>query len=103
MRSIFIASFAVLLAACNVEQYEPIAVAVYPSTKTCTIKDKPLDCGKMADYVRDTLKAKADREISVSYAGSEAVPKDDTSLEQIAALIKTAGYVNVRVIRFDMK
>ncbi|HYM35179.1 MAG TPA: hypothetical protein VET48_07245 [Steroidobacteraceae bacterium] len=67
------------------------------------IKDKALDCGKVGAYLRDVLKAKANREISVSYAGTESAPKGDTSLEQIVDLIKATGYTNARAVRYDMK
>jgi hypothetical protein len=104
MRTLVIAALTGwLLAACNTEQYETIYVAVYPSTKSCAIKDKPLDCGKIGEYLRDALKATANREIAISYVGTETAPQGDTSLEQIADLIKKVGYRNVRVVRYDMK
>ncbi len=104
MRATSIIALAVtLLSACNLEQHEAINIAVYPSMKICMIKDTPLDCAKLGVYLRDTLKAKAGRDITVSYAGTETVEKGDTSIEQIAALIKASGYTNVRAIRYEMK
>jgi hypothetical protein len=94
---------AVLLGGCNVEQYEPINVAVYPSMKICSIKETPVDCAKVGPYIRDVLKAAANRDVTVSYAGTETVEKGDTSVEQIGERIKATGYKNVRVIRYEMK
>jgi hypothetical protein len=91
------------LAACNVEQYEPINIAVYPSTKRCAIKDVPMACETLGPYLRDTLKASVSRDITVSYAGTETVEKGDTSIEQIADVIKATGYKNVRAVRYEMK
>lgn len=92
-----------VVAGCNVEQYEPINVAVYPSLKVCTIKEAPVDCAKVGPYIRDVLKAPANRDVTVSYAGTETVEKGDTSIDQIGALIKSTGYKNVRIIRYEMK
>src|SRR5689334_808368 len=103
MRPVAILVFFAVFAACNTEKDESINIAVYPSTKACTIKDKPIDCGTLGAYIRDEMKATAGRLITVSYAGTATASKDDTSLEQIAALIKETGYSNVRVIRYDMK
>jgi hypothetical protein len=103
MRTLIVCAGVGLLAACNAEQYEPINIAVYPSVKVCAIEEQPLDCAKTAVYLRDTLKASAGREITVSYAGTETVEKGDTSVEQIAELIKAAGYKNVRAVRYEMK
>ena len=93
---------AAALSACNTERYEPINIAVYPSTMSCAIKDQGLDCTKLPEYLRDTLKATVNREITVSYAGSETVAREDKSVERIADLIRKIGYTNVRVIRFDL-
>ena len=101
-KTAFILSTATL-AACNAEQYEPIFVAVYPSTKACTIKDVPVHCDTIGQYLRDKLKVGASREIVVSFAGSETIAKDDTSIDQIAELIKKSGYKNARAARYDMK
>ncbi len=94
---------AVALTACDAEQFRPINIAVYPSHKMCAIKDTPIACEKLTVYLHDVLKASKTREITVSYAGTETVEKGDTSIEQIAELIRTAGYTNVRAVRFDMK
>jgi len=104
MRAIFWACAGLAtLAACDTSQYEPINIAVYPSVKRCAIKETPLDCQKLAAYLRDTLKARAGRDITVSYAGTETVEKGDTSVDQIADLLKAAGYTNVRAVRYEMK
>ena len=103
MRTIILAMLLATIAACQVEQYEPINIAVYPSVKRCMIKETVMECEKLPGYLRDLLKAGADREITVSYAGSETVEKGDTSVDQIADLIKASGYKNVRAIRYDMK
>lgn len=97
------ALFSTVLTGCNVEQYEPINVAVYPSLKICSIKETPVDCAKVGPYIRDVMKAAANRDVTVSYAGSETVEKGDTSIEQIGDLIKATGYKNVRVVRYEMK
>ena len=91
-----------VFAGCNAEQYEPINVAVYPSTMSCAIEDKPLDCTQLGIYIRDTLKAAPDREITVSFAGTEKTSPDDKSVDRIAEVIRKAGFTNVRVIRFDL-
>ena len=92
----------VLMTACNVERYEPINVAVYPSTQSCAIKEQSMDCKQLANYLRDTLKAANDRDITVSFAGSENVSKDDKSIDRVAELIREAGYTNVKAYRFDL-
>jgi hypothetical protein len=43
------------------------------------------------------------RDITVSYAGTETVEKGDTSIEQIADVIKATGFKNVRAVRYEMK
>jgi hypothetical protein len=98
-----VAFAAAVLSGCNVDQYEPINVAVYPSLKVCSIKETPVDCAKVGPYIRDVMKAPANRDVTVSYAGSETVEKGDTSVDQIGDLIKATGYKNVRVVRYDMK
>ena len=104
MRTLFIALASLaILTACDVSKFEPINIAVHPSLKICTIKETPMPCEKLGDYLRDTMKAPATREVTVSYAGTESVAKDDTSVEQIADLLKNVGYKNVRAIRYDMK
>jgi hypothetical protein len=90
------------LYACNTEQYQPINIAVYPSTRSCTIKDYVLDCSTLPEYLVNTVKAHAGREITVSYAGTEKPSPEDKSLERIAELIQKAGFKDVKVIRFDM-
>ena len=87
---------------CDTEQYQPINIAVYPSTMSCAIKDQPLDCTKLPEYLVNTLKAHANRAITVSYAGTEKPKPDDQSIERIAELIRKSGYTDVRVVRFDL-
>ena len=88
--------------ACNTEQYQPINIAVYPSTMSCAIKEQPLDCTKLPEYLRDTLKAAPNREITVSYAGTEMPKPEDKSVDRIGELIRKAGYTDVKVVRFDL-
>ena len=102
VRSYLIASFILTAAGCNTEQYEPINIAVYPSTMSCAVKDVPLDCTQLGAYLRDTLKVTVNREITVSFAGSEVVKPEDKSVERIADVIRKAGYTNVRVVRFGL-
>jgi hypothetical protein len=90
------------VAACNTEQYQPINIAVYPSTMSCAIKEQSLDCTKLPEYLVETVKATANREITVSYAGTEKPTANDKSIERIAELIRKAGYTDVKVIRFDL-
>jgi len=98
----FIAAGA-LLSACNAEQYETINIAVHPSIKVCSIKETPMACEKLGVYLRDTMKVGVNRDITVSYAGTETVAKGDTSVEQIAELVKSTGYKQVRAVRYEMK
>jgi hypothetical protein len=94
---------AVALSACDTEKHQPVNIAVHPSIKVCSIDETPMACEKLGAYLRDTMKVAANREITVSYAGTESVEKGDTSVEQIAELIKATGYKNVRAVRYDMK
>jgi hypothetical protein len=103
MRTLSIALCFLTLAACNAERFEPVHIAVYPSTMSCAIKDTPLDCSQLPDYLANTLKVTANREITVSFAGTEEVPKEDKSIDRIAELIRKAGYKNVNVYRFGLK
>jgi hypothetical protein len=90
------------LAACNTEQYEPIHIAVYVSTKSCAIKEVPLACEQLPQYLKETLKVKPDREITVSVAGTEDVSKEDKTIDRIAELIRAAGFTDVKAVRFQI-
>jgi hypothetical protein len=103
MRAIFSVLIIVTLAGCNAEQYQSLNIAVYPSVKRCMIAEKLMQCEQLPAYLRDTLKIAANRDITISYAGTETVEKGDTSIEQIGELIKAAGYQKVRAVRYEMK
>jgi biopolymer transport protein ExbD len=102
MRKTSLLAGAIFLAACNTEQYEPIYVAVYVSTKSCAIKEVPLDCQQLPQYLKETLKAKPDRVITVSLAGTEEVKKEDETVDRVAELIRSAGFTDVRAVRFGL-
>ena len=104
MRAIYTMLFtAAALCACDLEKSQSVNIAVHPSIKVCSIDETPMACEKLGVYLRDTMKVAASRDITVSYAGTETVQKGDTSVEQIAALIKATGYKNVRAVRYEMK
>jgi hypothetical protein len=102
MRNYLLITCALWLSACNTEQYEPIYVAVYVGTKSCAIKDVPLDCKQLPEYLRDTLKVKPDREITVSTTGTEEVSKEDQTIDRIAEYIRANGFSNVKAVRFQL-
>jgi hypothetical protein len=102
MRNYTLLICALLLSACNTEQYEPIHIAVYPSTKSCAVKEVPLDCKQLPQYLKETLKVKLDRVIVVSYAGTEEVTKEDPAIDRIAELIRSAGFTDVKAVRFQI-
>jgi 5-deoxy-D-glucuronate isomerase len=90
------------LSACNTEQYEPIHIAVYVSTKSCSIKEVPLDCQQLPQYLKETLKVKPDREITVSVTGTEDVSKEDQTIDRIAEYIRANGFTDVKAVRFQL-
>jgi hypothetical protein len=95
-------------AACKPLPSSTVIVVVHPAQGRCGIwsedkeQEQPVDCRQLGSYLRDTLKVSADRDISVSLTGAEDVPKEDTSIDIIAAQIRTAGYKKVRTARFAM-
>lgn len=101
-KTLVISAISLLAAACDTEQYQPIHIAVYPSTTSCTIKEHSLQCSQLGVYLRETLKVDSTHEITVSFGGSEKVARDDKSIDRIAEVIRKAGYTNVKTVRFDM-
>lgn len=91
------------LSACKEPKPDYTTVAVYPSKQKCGVEEKMMDCGEVAVYLRDSLKLGANRLIYVSSVGGDPLPKEDTSLEKIAATITAIGYKDVRTARFDLK
>lgn len=93
-----------LLTGCDMSKYEPVTVAVYPSTHSCSINDKKLDCEKIGDYLRDTMKVDVSRHIDVSYTGADPPPtKEDRMVDQVANTVRAAGYKDVNAARFDLR
>ncbi len=90
------------LAACDMSKYEPITIAVYPTTHKCAIEGKDLDCEKIGEYLRDTMKVKPDHHIDVSYTGSDQPSKDDPMVDQVANTVRAAGFKDVNAARFDL-
>jgi biopolymer transport protein ExbD len=90
------------LSGCHVDQSPPLTITVYPSAQRCVIKDQPVECKELGNYLRDTLKVRSTRQIDVSLSGSDTVPKDDRSIDRIAELIRAAGYEDVRTWRFGL-
>ncbi len=82
-------------------KYEPVTVAVYPSTHKCTIDDQPIVCDQIGEYLRDTLKINTSRQIDVSYTGADPGHKGDTMLDQVADNVRAAGFKQVNAARFD--
>jgi hypothetical protein len=105
-RLIVIALVVLTAAACDVSQQLPVTVVVYPSTARCTViqndQEQPVQCAQLGVHLRDVLKIAADRQIDVSLPGSEAVTKEDKSIDLIADRIRAAGYSNVRSVRFGL-
>jgi len=94
----------VTLAACDVSKFEPVTIAVYPSTHKCSIKNESLDCEKVGDYLRDTMKVSFDHHIDVSYTGADPpASKDDPMVDQVANTVRAAGYKDVNAARFDLR
>ena len=92
------------LTGCDMSKYEPVTVAVYPSTHSCSIEDKKLDCEQVGSYLRDTMKADLKRHIDVSYTGSDPpANKDDPMVDQVANTVRAAGYTDVNAARFDLR
>jgi hypothetical protein len=94
------------VAACDVNQEMPLTVVVYPIVKKCAIKqqekEQEVECAKLGTYLHETLKVSANRQINVSLTGTDPVSKDDKSIDNVAELIRTAGYKDVRTWRFGM-
>jgi hypothetical protein len=91
------------LAACNLEDQGMVTVAVYPTTKRCTIKEIEVDCAQVGEYLRDTLKIAPERQIAVSFTGMDPGSEDDKSIDRIADVVRAAGFKDVRTPRIDMK
>lgn len=92
------------VAGCDMSKYEPVTIAVYPSTHSCSINDTKLDCEKVGDYLRDTMKVNLKRHIDVSYTGADPpASKDDPMVDQVANTVRAAGYTDVNAARFDLR
>ena len=105
-RSILIcvpAALIILLSGCDVSKFEPVTVAVYPSTQKCSIQEQPVDCEQVGTYLRDTLKISLEREIDVSYTGADQPNKNDVMVDQVANVVRAAGFKNVLAARFDIR
>jgi len=89
-------------AGCDMSKYEPVTVAVYPSTHKCAIHDQPVDCEQAGTYLHDTLKVEFDHQIDVSYTGADQPPKDDPMVDQVANTVRASGFTKVNAARFDM-
>jgi len=96
------AALIISLVACDMSKFEPITVAVYPSTHKCGILEKQLDCEKVGEYLRETMKVKPDHHIDVSYTGSDQPSKDDPMVDQVANTVRAAGFKDVNAARFDL-
>jgi hypothetical protein len=98
-----LAPLILLLTSCKEPEPDYTTVAVYPTTQRCGINEQMMTCDKVAAYLHDTLKIKPDRQIIVSSVGADPLPKEDQSLEKIAATITAIGFKDVRTARFDMQ
>jgi len=93
-----------MFSACDMSRFEPVTVAVYPSTHSCSINDTKLDCEKVGDYLHDTMKVSPDHHIDVSYTGADPpASKDDPMVDQVANTVRAAGYKDVNAARFDLR
>ncbi len=103
-RTVFcLVSLLLALSGCKPADRDHTTVAVYPSQQQCGVEEKMMPCGEIAAYLRDTLKLKPERLVYVSAVGSDPLPKEDTSLEKIAATLTAAGFTDVRTANFDVK
>ncbi len=93
----------VMLAGCKQPEPDYTTVAVYPTTQQCGVNEQMMTCDKVAAYLHDTLKIKAERQVIVSSVGIDPLPKEDQSLEKIAETITAVGFKDVRTARFDVK
>jgi len=91
------------LSGCKEPPPDYTTVAVYPTAQRCGVDKQMMVCDDIAAYLRDTLKLKPERQIVVSSVGSDPLPKDDPSLNLIAATITAAGFKDVRTARFDLQ
>jgi predicted Zn-dependent protease len=92
----------ILLTGCDMSKYEPVTVAVYPSTHKCSIKEQPIDCEQVGNYLRDTLKVEPDHQIDVSYTGADQPNKNDVMVDQVANTVRASGFTKVNAARFDI-
>lgn len=88
---------------CEVAEQESITVAVYPTAQGCVVKEQPVDCRRVGVYLRDTLKIKFDRQVMVSFTGSDPGSKDAPLLDRIAAEVRAVGFKDVRTARFGFQ
>jgi hypothetical protein len=106
VRSFIVTAAALATTACGVNQEVPLSVVVYPSVKRCTVvqhdKEQEVECAQLGVYLRDTLKINAGRQINVSFSGSDTVPKEDSSIDRVAELIRASGFKDVRAYRFGL-
>jgi hypothetical protein len=97
---------AIAVTACGINQEMPISVVVYPAVKRCTVvqqeKEQEVECMQLGVYLRDTVKVNAERQINVSFSGSDSVPKEDPSIDRVAELIRASGFKDVRAYRFGL-
>jgi hypothetical protein len=98
---LWLAPLLLLTAGCKQPEPDYTIVAVYPSTQRCGVNEQMMTCGEVAAYLRDTLKLKPERQVTVSSVGIDPLPKEDQSLEKIAETITAAGFKDVRTARFD--
>jgi hypothetical protein len=101
-----VAVAALAVTGCGVNQEKALSVVVYPSVKRCTVvqqeKEQAVECTQLGVYLRDTLKISAGRRINVSFSGSDSVPKEDSSIDRVAELIRASGFTDVRAYRFGL-
>jgi hypothetical protein len=100
---LFVISLLVAVSGCGSPQNDTVIVAVYPSRQQCGVEKEMMTCGEIAAYLRDTAKINPERRVVVSAVGADPLPKNDTSLNKIAATIRALGYTDVRTANFDMK
>lgn len=100
---VFISASLLLLAGCKQSESGYTTVAVYPTAQQCGVNEQRLACDQVAAYLRNTLKLQSGQPIIVSSVGSDPLPKEDPSLDRIAATLTAADFKDVRTARFDLR
>jgi hypothetical protein len=102
-----LAAAAVFFAGCDIgNQQLPVIVAVYPGAQNCTVKidnsETPIACAELGAHLRDQLKVAAERQIDVSMFRMDK-SHSEKDIDAVAAVIRAAGFEDVKVWRFGLE